>query len=70
MIGFVFQNDTIKVIFSYNDQEPQHQGESLLYHGTHRGAKNVMLLSEPVKVALPADIKTRDLLNGRVRQYM
>lgn len=58
-------NDTLRVIFSYSEHEPHHETGSLVYHGTHRGAKSLMLLSEPRKVPLPSDVITRDLLNGR-----
>ncbi|XP_056009441.1 uncharacterized protein LOC125680065 [Ostrea edulis] len=58
-------NDTIRVIYSYNDHEPAHEGERLLYHGVHRGAKSVMLLAESRKVAMPNNTITRDLLNNR-----
>lgn len=60
------QNDTFRVIYSYNGHEPRHEGDSLLYHGVHRGAKSVMLLAEARQVALPNDTVTQDLLNSRV----
>ncbi|XP_061164656.1 uncharacterized protein LOC133173681 [Saccostrea echinata] len=58
-------NDTVRVIYAYSDHEPQHEGEGLVYHGTHRGAKSLMLLTETKKAAIPSDVITRDLLNNK-----
>ncbi|XP_061173713.1 DBH-like monooxygenase protein 1 homolog [Saccostrea echinata] len=58
-------NDTVLVIYSYSDHEPEHEGEGLVYHGTHRGAKSLMLLTETKTTAMPSDVISRDLLNNR-----
>jgi hypothetical protein len=56
----------MRIIYSYSHQDPKHEGDALLYHGLHRGAKSVMLLAEYKQVTMPPDAVTRDLLNNRV----
>ncbi|XP_056009644.1 uncharacterized protein LOC130051597 [Ostrea edulis] len=58
-------NDTIRIIYSYSDHEPQQEGDRLIYHGLHKGAKSVMLLAESRRFVMPTDAISRDLLNNR-----
>ena len=59
----------MRLIYSYHDEDPTSE-TNLTYHGLHRGAKSVSLLSAslPPPVYASDDIKIIDLRNRNVRK--
>lgn len=68
---FFFQDDTVRVIYSYHPSDPT-SPTSLPWHGaSRRGTKSLMLLSGPgdVHIDLPADTKTFEFRNNNVSTF-
>ncbi|KAH9500342.1 DBH-like monooxygenase protein 1 [Bulinus truncatus] len=60
-------NDTLRVIFSYNPNDPA-DNDTILYHGhDNHGTKSIILLNPPTSeqgsLPLPSDVLTVDFLN-------
>ena len=70
-IELYFQEDTVRVIYSYNDIDPAND-TALFYHGpTTRGTKSVSLLSEfQVPDNLPSDLRHIEFLQRNVSVYI
>ncbi|KAK6195952.1 hypothetical protein SNE40_001271 [Patella caerulea] len=56
------EDGTTKIIYAWNSEDPIHE-TGLSYHGTNRGARNLLLLSPSQHRHLPPDAKHFDFLN-------
>ena len=66
LIGFLFQDNTVKVIYSYHTDDPADQ-DSISYHGMNRGVISLLLLSKMAPPSIPNDVTNIDILSRPVR---
>lgn len=58
-ILFIYQGDTVRVIWALHDRDPPH-GAEMLYHGEKRGSQSLHLLGPP---------PVPKMLSGNSRQW-
>ncbi|XP_071788240.1 DBH-like monooxygenase protein 1 [Asterias amurensis] len=65
----VLNSETIRLIWSYSDKDPDVDNGGPTYHGPdHRGTKSIILLdSDHSKTQVPADAKKYEFCNNNVR---
>lgn len=65
-MGFLFQDNTVKVIYSYHTDDPADH-DSIPYHGMNRGVRSLLLLSKMAPPSIPNDVTNIDILSRHVR---